>query len=115
MNGETLWSEFAEGFSVGTTGTEGGQILRDEEHAGGARVTLEEYGGIAPFSITCGIYDQMLHTRYFSTEREAKREFERMKKDLSKILELISTSGETDEDANEAIADEINSCVEKYP
>jgi len=43
-------------------GSEGGVIVRDEEHALGARITLETGCGIAPYAITCGIYGWMMHT-----------------------------------------------------
>jgi len=57
---------FENGRSVGTTASEGGQILLDEEHDAGARMTLER-GEQIPFSITCGI------TARWTTPRTSRR------------------------------------------
>ncbi len=114
MSRETNWREYDEGFSIGTSGSDVGVIVRDEEHAGGARITLEEDGSFAPFSITCGIYGWMFHTRYFSDEAEANEEFERMKVDLDEILQTIPAD-EDDEDARAAVSEQLSEFVEKYP
>jgi hypothetical protein len=82
------WSPFVNGKSVGLPGSEGGIIILDEEHHNGARITLERDGQTAPFSITCGIYGWMLHTRFFGKEAEAQDEFKRMRSELTKILDL---------------------------
>ena len=42
MNDNLSWFEFDNGFSIGQTGAEGGEIVRAEEHFFGARITLEE-------------------------------------------------------------------------
>jgi len=112
---ETIWYDFDEGYSIGTSGPDGGLIVRDEEHQSGARMTIEEDGSFAPFSITCGIYGWMFHTRYFPTESEAVEGFELMKIDLDEILKLFSTEDEADEDTFNAVAEEISEFVEKYP
>ncbi|MAW97055.1 MULTISPECIES: hypothetical protein [unclassified Leeuwenhoekiella] len=59
---EYKWNPFDQGNSIGTIGSEDGKILKDEENSFGARITLEENGSIAPFSITIGIYGLMFHT-----------------------------------------------------
>ncbi len=115
MNKETNWYDFDDGFSIGTSGSEDGLIVRDEEHRDGARMTLEEDGSFSPFSVTCGIYGWTVHTRYFSSKSEADEEFGKMKIDLNKILDLISEIDERDEDALAAVAEEISEFVEKYP
>jgi hypothetical protein len=111
----TNWYDYDEGYSIGTSGPDGGLIVRDEEHQSGARMTLEEDGSFAPFSITCGIYGWMFHTRYFSEESQAAEEFELMKTDLDEILESFSTGDDADEDALDEISVEISEFVEKYP
>ena len=65
---ETLWYPFESGATLGQKGSEGGAILRDEEHPQEARITFERDTRIAPFAITCGIYGCMMHTRFFSLE-----------------------------------------------
>ncbi len=115
MREETNWREFDEGFSIGTSGSDVGVIVRDEEHRNGARITLEDEGSFAPFSITCNIYGWMFHTRYFAGEAEAHREFERMKVDLDEILQSISAEDDADGDALAAVSAELSDFVEKYP
>ena len=73
---EPEWYPCDDGDTLGETGTDGGVIVRDEEHPYGARITLEQ-GGFAAFSITCGIYGWMVHTRFFSARAEADAAYER--------------------------------------
>ena len=115
MSIETNWSDYDEGYSIGTVGASGGAIVRDEEHETGARITLEEESGFAPFAVTCGIYGWMFHTCYFADESEADVEYEQMKNDLSEILELIAGEENLDEAAESEIVEAIERFVEKYP
>lgn len=59
--------------------------MLDEEHAQGARITVES-NGHAPWSITCGIYGSMVHTRFFVRRDEAMAEVEPMKQGLEALL-----------------------------
>ena len=115
MSKETNWYDYDEGYSIGTSGTDGGIIARDEEYNFAARMTIEEDGSFAPFSITCTIYGLMSHTRFFSDEAKADEEFARMKVDLERILSLVPADGDADEDALDEISDEISEFVEKFP
>ena len=63
----------------------------DEEHGLGARVTLEEGGHTAPWSITCGIYGLMAHTVFCSSEPEARATLERLK---ARLLEVAALDGD---------------------
>ena len=78
------WISFENGSTIGTTGSEGGAILRDELHPEGARITLERTA--TGFAITCGIYGWMVHTRFFATESESVAAYEEMKPALAEIL-----------------------------
>jgi hypothetical protein len=82
------WSPFAAGNSIGKIGSENGVIVADEEYGAGARITLERVG-YPPYSITCGIYGWMAHTRFFATEQEAIEAFAAMKVELARIVNLI--------------------------
>lgn len=62
--------------------------MLDEEHTDGARITLERDGDIAPFSITCGVYGWMFHTRFFGEEAEARSQYDAMKVALSDLVRL---------------------------
>lgn len=80
-----MWHKFQDGSSIGREGSEGGVIVLDEEHADGARITVER-GGHAPWSITCGVYGSMVHTRLFTDRVEAMAEVDPMKRGLGAIL-----------------------------
>ncbi len=70
-------------------------IIRDEEGADGARVTLEkdtEFG--VPYAITCGIYGVMFTTLYSSLKSEANNNFVK-----SKTLIDLYFSNDIDEDS----------------
>ena len=76
-----------DGATIGQAGSENGVILLDEEHPYGARITLEEGGSFGPFSITCGVYGVMVHTRFFGGEAEGRQAYEAMKPGLASIVE----------------------------
>ncbi len=97
------WAPVDAGTSIGSCGSEGGRILQDEEHEAGARITLEEGGATAPFSITCGVYGVMFHTRFFPQRDEATLEYELMKVGLAALA--------TSQDAGASVAD----FVLRYP
>ena len=101
------WASFDNGSTIGQTGSESGVITRDSEHPLGARITLERASGIAPYSITCGIYGSMVHTRFFATEQEASQQFEVMSSALAEILQ-------TAED-DDGLIDSIGRFVERFP
>jgi len=115
MDNAGAWLPFDDGASLGETGSEGGVILRDEEYRGEARITLER-GGFAPFSITCGVYGWMVHTRFFSTLPEAEREYAAMQPELAAIVEMIPLTSDPDVDAKmDAVSDAIGRFVDRFP
>ena len=66
-----MWWPFDNGATVGQLGSEGGIIVRDEEHESGARATLERDCSFAPWAVTCGVYGWFFHTRLLAPEAEA--------------------------------------------
>ena len=108
------WNSFKEGESVGQTGSEGGKILCDEEHGDGARVTLEHVRDNR-FTITCGIYGWMVHTRFFSTEAHAQKGLEETKDELAKILAFIRIEDEATGENMRVAQDVIDDFVERCP
>ena len=110
MNG---WTAFGDGTSGGTRGSEEGIILRDEEHSLGARITLEQ-GGRWPYSITCGVYGWMVHTRFFATRDDADGECGRMKTGIEVILRMIPTEAEATPPTLAAVAGAIRDFVKYF-
>jgi len=92
--GPPEWTPFEEGASIGQAGTEGGVLLRDDEHPWGARITLERGAGAVPFAITCGIYGWMVHTCWIPTLEQAESEFAQMRDAISEIVEMIPLSSD---------------------
>lgn len=84
------WTKFQDGKSIGQPGTEGGKILKDEEHPLGARVTLEDKNEVAPFAITLGIYGLMFHTEFFSTADHAHKCFDLYKEKIEQVLDHVA-------------------------
>ncbi len=87
MNHEP-WYTIEEGATIGQPGSEEGITLLDEEHSYGMRITLEENAPSAPFAITCGIYGNMVHTRFFADREIARSEYEAMKIALVNMIQV---------------------------
>jgi hypothetical protein len=110
-----IWNSVDTGQGLGQTGSDGGTIIRDEIHDYGARVTLEQDSLIAPFAITCGIYGWMVHTCFFDTESVAQQAFERIKTELSSLLELIPLTTDPDIVTKaQVVTESIAKFVESY-
>ncbi len=90
------WHPFDDGSTLGLPGSEQGITVRDEEHALGARITLERKASVAPFAITCGIYGWMMHTRFFNAEAEAEMQYDLMKNSLSMLLAMAERTADID-------------------
>ncbi|MEM7152628.1 MAG: hypothetical protein AAF799_07290 [Myxococcota bacterium] len=101
-------------FSPDETGSDGGVIRRDEQTTG-ARITLEEGGILAPFSITCGVYGWMMHTRCCPNREAADRDFEAMKAELDTIVEQIPRRDAVENGQSEAATAAIHAFVERFP
>jgi hypothetical protein len=83
------WHAFSDGTTIGTRGSENGIVVLDEEHEAGARITLEEDCKHAPWSITCGVYWLMFHTRFFGDRLTAEAEYASMKSALDAIMSQL--------------------------
>ena len=88
MINERDWYPMDKGRTLGTVGSEKGTILQDEEHAQGARITLEQCK-YPPFAITCGIYGWLVHTAFAASKEEAQRQFAALTERLEGILRII--------------------------
>jgi hypothetical protein len=109
---DSHWKPFASGSSLGKAGSEGGVIVRDEEFASSARITLEQ--SCARLAITCGVYGWMVHTRFFATRATAERELDNMKSALQSIVSSLPDHLGDDE-ATRRTNEALNTFVERYP
>lgn len=107
------WYPFDGGQSLGQAGSESGSIVLDDEHPLGARITLE-MGGYHPYSITCGVYDLMVHTCYFRDEPSARGAFNAMKPELVAILELLPLASDPHPDLS-AARSRIEYFITRFP
>jgi hypothetical protein len=85
------WCRYDDGKTLGTTGSESGVILADEEHPLGARITLEE-SKFPPYGITCGNHLRHLRmhgTTFTGSRQEAQETYEAMKKEIGRFLEEL--------------------------
>lgn len=109
---DSEWYPFQAGETLGEKGSEDGTILRDEEHPLGARITLERDARTVPFTITCGIYGCMMHTRFFRVEQNAQTGYGLMKSALSNLMEKAS---ECEDGDYQVLLDGVHRFVETYP
>jgi hypothetical protein len=78
-------------------------ILSDEATEAGARITLRR--GTGYVSVSLNIHGWMDHTRFFSTDMDAQREYRAMRSAVVAVLNIINTEGVTDIKIWEAISD----------
>lgn len=97
------WSIYNKGKTIGTTSAEGGLILSDESNADGARITLKR--GNSYVSVSLHIKGWMDHTRFFSTDADAQREYRAMRAGVLSVLQTINAEGASEIKVWEAISD----------
>ena len=97
------WSIYNKGRTIGTTSTEGGLILSDEQSNEGARITLKR--GTNYVSVSMNIHGWMDHTRFFTNDTDAQREYRAMRSAVATVLNIINTDGVSDIKIWEAISD----------
>lgn len=82
-----MWQQIEIGNTIGQIGSESGHIIADEEYKNSCRITLEDAGYTAPYSITCGVYGLMAHTAFAGNKIEAEQKYNAMKKDLQSFID----------------------------
>lgn len=97
------WSIYNKGKTIGTTTAEGGLILSDESNDDGARITLKR--GNSYVSVSLHIHGWMDHTRFFSTDADAQREYRAMRAAVINVLTVINAEGASEIKVWEAISD----------
>ena len=82
------WKPYNNGRSIGLRGAEGSEIIRDEEHPLGVRMTIKQGGDFV--SVSCSISGKIDHTRFFKEMRGAEQEYRIMQRELTKVIKLVS-------------------------
>ena len=106
----SAWIPFEDGKTLGIKGAEGGTVIADEQHDGGARITLERDCLRAPYAITCTIYGWAYHTRFIADEPTAQQSYTEMRGALEPILALLPQS----DDEDVADADQVEQAVSEF-
>jgi hypothetical protein len=109
------WYKIDDGKTIGQIGSEGGSIIADDEYESMARITMEKGGRTASFSVTCGIYGWMVHTRFFDTLEEARIQIRLMKSRLESIVDGIPLDNESNDGDMKRVASEIYKFVKSFP
>jgi hypothetical protein len=92
------WSDFDNGKTLGTKGSESGTIILDIENTDGARITLEKECRSIPFAITIGIYGLMFHTHYEGELEQANQFINQTKYSVNKLFEMYDVSEDKRDD-----------------
>ncbi len=80
-----MWIEYESGSTIGTVGSESGEIVQDIEYKSEVRITVEcceRY-----YAITVGIYGTMVHTAFCNGE-EYPEWVKSMKADIEDFLSM---------------------------
>lgn len=103
------WLLYKEGVTIGTQTPLGDEILMDEVHTDGARLTIKRNSKYV--SVSCSINKWIEHTRFFNTVHDAKREYRTMKPVLVEITDLLKTP-----DINQLkVWEAISNFVRRFP
>lgn len=97
------WQPYNRGRSIGVKGSEGGRIVRDEEHPLGARMTIKQ--GKDYVSVSCSISGKIDHTRFFKEMKAAEREYSTMQNEMTKVIRAISCARAADIKVWEALSE----------
>lgn len=79
--------------TLGTPGSQGGYIARDEEHPAGLRLTLEQEPERSFHALTCSVEGWLVHHRYFNSEEEALAAWEQMRPALEELVRQLPAEG----------------------
>lgn len=75
----------------GDVGSEGGEVILDEEYKASCRITLEKCKRY--YAITCGVYGAMVHTA-FSNVDSCFKLYDTMKNDLQEFIDKSANEEE---------------------
>ena len=116
MSDEQSWRLVEEGRTLGLGGTEGGIVVRDEEHPAGLRLTLEEDPARSFYSVTCGVVGWLVHSRFFDNEAAAHAAWDEMKPALLELVVQLPAGGAKPlEPATRAAGAKLGAFMARFP
>lgn len=116
MSEEQSWRLVEEGRTRGLDGTEGGTIVRDEEHPAGLRLTLEEDPARSFYALTCGVAGWLVHSRFFGSEAEVLAAWDEMKPALLELVRQLPAAGAKALDpATREAGAKLGAFIARYP
>lgn len=86
--------------TIGSIGSENGEIMADEEYKGSCRITLEKCKKY--YAITSGVYGSMVHTAF--TGENYFEIYNAMKKDLQEFIDKETSCSEENDFYDEFIS-----------
>ncbi|PTL83471.1 hypothetical protein [Vitiosangium sp. GDMCC 1.1324] len=116
MSDEQGWRPVEEGRTLGLEGSEGGIIVRDEEHPAGLRMTLEAEPARSFHALTCGISGWLVHARHFGSEAEARAAWDEMKPALVTLaMQLPASRGSGLDPATREAGAKLGAFLARFP
>lgn len=83
-----MWKKL---YELGSTGSEGGLVLEDEEYKSACRITLEKCP--RHYAITSGVYGGMVHTAFANSD-DYMTKYLAMKQELQNFIDKNITGDE---------------------
>jgi len=107
------WRPYDSGRSIGTEGSAGGVVVRDVEHAWGARATLERDTSPGPWAITWGVYSFGLRTSAFALHWDAVGTWDRVLDELVGVLDAMPDAETPEEELDWSEASRLFGAIAK--
>ena len=108
------WELFEGGQHIGSMTEEGRVVVYDEEHADGARITIERCKD-ETFCITCSIYRALFFvTIPYATAEEARASYAIMREEIGQAVEMLEKKGLPEDESHALLADWANNFIEKH-
>ena len=112
---DSSWQPFENGSTLGQTGSEAGTIVRDEEHALGARISCRARHLCCPLRHHLRhLRLDAAHARFFGSQEEAETQYDAMKQALAALLEAAEKTAESD-GGRQVLMEGVSSFVEMFP
>ncbi|NBD11266.1 hypothetical protein [Corallococcus silvisoli] len=93
MTEDSGWSDYEGGATLGSMGSQGGTITRDEGLRDLLRLTYEADDSRSFHVVTCGVSGWLVHPRFFDNAADALAAFDAMKPALEELGTKLPEGG----------------------